>query len=387
MGVNRDDESRPYSDINAALSPTYNRFFESENRVSSYSLSPLLHYSRENSPGFTEDDDINRNLRLGLEWGLSEKFYLDQQDLFLTGVFQGRLTQDHSKQLRSTDTGTVNTDTNQLYRNLNTTLGAGVGYGRIRNVNPMIRSLRMNERLNALNTGQQMDMNDLRNASEQFTRINGYSQTYDRPEKYFWNDMDSEISTQLMALNPFDLFYLADVLSETIGQRLEGWEVSATVNLIHDVSYSKTENNLISTETSQLFRSTFLSPTISGRWYKNLDLNNQVGVRAQVSYLTNITDNDFSYTSLNIRAEWLHTITDRLLVQPHINYQRMMNDLNFSVLSAGSSFNYFVENNVSIFSTIRFSHTRDELTTTIDETRNRFQFNAGVRYYMRRGLF
>jgi hypothetical protein len=386
QGITRDDESRSITDLDANLSPTYHRFYESEDRVSSRSFSPGINYSRVNNPSFAQDDNLNRNLQFTLNGSVNERFYLDRQDLFIVGGFGGFLLQNHSKQLQRTS-GDVVVDLDRITRSLNSYISGGIGYGRIRNVNPMIRSLRLNERLKELNSGEQLNIDDLRKASEQFTRVNGYNQVYDRPEKYFWGDMDSEISTQLMELNPFDLFYLTDVLSETIGQRLEGWEVVARVNLIHLVSYSKNENNITGAETSQLNRSTLLNPALFGRWYKNLDLKNQVGLRADFSYNQDLSsDNDLSYYVLGARAEWLHTITDRFLAQPYISYQRRINDLNFSDLSAGSSFNYFVENNLSIFSTLQYSHIRGE-SASFTETRNRFIFNAGVRYYIRRGLF
>ncbi|TVR32889.1 MAG: hypothetical protein EA390_04635 [Balneolaceae bacterium] len=386
QGIDRDDESRSISDIDANLSPTYHRFYESEERVSTRSLSPRIKYSRVNNPGFTQDENLNRNFQFALNGSMSERFYTDRQDLFIVGSLGGFLIQNNSRRLQRTGDD-VNVDLVRLTRFLNSYISGGIGYGRIRNVNPMIRSLRLNERLNALDTNQQMNIDDLRKASEQFTRVYGYNQVYDRPEKYFWDDMDSEISTQLMELNPFDLFYLTDVLSETIGQRLEGWEVVTRVNLIHMASYSKNENKITGVETSQLGRSTLLNPTLFGRWYKNLDLKNQVGLRADFSYNHDLSsDNDLSYYVLGARAEWLHTITDRFLAQPFISYQRRINDLNFSDFSVGSSFNYFVENNLSIFSTLQYSHTRSE-AAAFTETRNRLVFNAGVRYYMRRGLF
>ncbi|MCC5941180.1 MAG: hypothetical protein JJU37_06510 [Balneolaceae bacterium] len=386
QGINLDEESRSLSEINANLSPSYYRFYESENRLSTRSLSPRINYSRVNNPGFAQDDNLRRNLQFVLNGSVSERFYFDRKDLFIVGGFGGFLRQNRLKQLQRTDNDVVS-EMERLTRFLNSYVSSGIGYGRIRNVNPMIRSLRMNERLNELDTGEQMTIDDLRNASEQFTRVSGYDEVYDRPEKYFWGDMDSEISTQLMELNPFDLFYLTDVLTEIIGQRLEGWEVIARVNLIHMVSYSKNENKITGTEFSQLDRSTLLNPSIFGRWYKNLDLNNQIGLRANISYRHDLSnDKDFSYYELGARAEWLHNITDRFLAQPFISYQRRINDLNFSDFTAGSSFNYFVENNLSIFSSIQYSYTRNELNI-FTETRNRFQFNAGMRYYMRRGLF
>jgi hypothetical protein len=386
QGITRDDESRSITDLDANLSPTYHRFYESEDRVSSRSFSPGINYSRVNNPSFAQDDNLNRNLQFTLNGSVNERFYLDRQDLFIVGGFGGFLLQNHSKQLQSTG-GDVVVDLDRITRSLNSYISGGIGYGRIRNVNPMIRSLRLNERLKELNTGKQMNIDDLRKASEQFTRVNGYSQVYDRPEKYFWGDMDSEISTQLLELNPFDLFYLTDVLSETIGQRLEGWEVVARVDLSHMVSYSKTENNMTGAKTSQLNRRTILNTNVFGRWFKNLDLKNQVGLRAGFTHGTQMdTGDDFSIYILSTRAEWLHTITDRFLAQPYISYQRFMNDQNNSSLSLGSSFDYYIENNLSIFSTIQYIYTKDE-AATFTETRNRFIFNAGVRYYIRRGLF
>lgn len=386
-GVNRDDDSRKFNDISGILSPTYNRFYESEERVSTRFLTPSINYNRFNNPGFAENENLNRQFELGLRGALNDRFYLDQRDIFLIRSFQGNFRQLHSKEFRNSDIDGTTTDMSRLQRNFSTTIGGGVGIGRLRNINPMIRALRLNERLNSLGSEQEMTLNDLRNASEQFTKVNGYNQVYDRPDKYFWGDMDSEISPNLMALNPFDLFYLTDVSSESIGQRLEGWEVVAQLDLNHSVNYLKTNDNIPDTESSQLNRTTMLSPNVMGVWYRNLDLKNQVGLTAQISYNTDIASgSNFSYYTLQTRAEWLHTITDRFLAQPYISYIRFMNDIKNQNLSVGSSFNYYVENNLSIFTTIRYTYIKNEINN-FSESRNRFQLNAGVRYYMRRGLF
>lgn len=75
-----------------------------------------------------------------------------------------------------------------------------------------------------MGSGLDFSTQDILDAATQFTEYDGYQQTYDRPEKHFWSDMDESTAPDLGSLSTFDMLFLTDVLDEAIGTRLEGWE-------------------------------------------------------------------------------------------------------------------------------------------------------------------
>ena len=375
------------------LSPHYIRYRESESRVSDYSLRPRIDYSFRNQTSYSNDEDIRDNLELYLFWVFNEKIYLADSDIFLTGIFSGFFNQ-HTLWEKEESQSTVEIDRKLLHRNFNPTLSIGIGYGRLRTVNPMIRSLRLNERLTSLDTGQNMNQKDIISAADHFTRLSGYQQSFDRPQKYFWEDMDEQLSTDLSALNPFDLLYLTDVTSEALGFRQQGWQVSATINLQHHVDYSHQGDNTGST--SNISTSTFLSPTIKGIWYKNLSLRHQIGAAGSFLYQKELDDDSLidDNNLLNLSANWLYTITDRLLINNSVSYFRIGRDQGpSSLMTFRSNADYYIENSFSLFVNIEYVYNWDStqvftdgsLTESIDE--RDIRFSTGLRYYLKRGLF
>lgn len=382
--------------ISSQIISNYRRYRESEARISDYSLSPFIDYSLFDQSSFSGCKEFERDFQFTLFWSFNEKFYRNNSDLFFTGSFYGTIRQfniqdeEHFQEV-------INVDETRLNRSFDPHLSLGIGYGRMRNVNPMIRSLRMNERLNSLNTGQTMGQNDITGAAEHFTRLNGYRRIYDRHQKHFWGDMDALLSSDLAALDAFDLLYLTDVTQEAIGSRQEGWEISAVATLQHSVNYSRNENEINGNSDNRTTKSTYLSPTLSGTWYKNLSLEHQIGVNGFFQYQVEINDESIfngDYNTLFVSINWLYTITDRILTNSIVAYQRTGRELyNSNRVSIRSEINYFLEDRFSLFSNLIFeynpnwsvSFANGTVTNSIDQ--QNFIFDVGLRYYFKRGLF
>ena len=395
----RQSDSRPESSsldrFSGQLAPVYFRYRESEPRISSYIIRPDFDFSIRESKTFGNEEFSERDAVLSLNWDFNEKFYLKESNLYFTGIFSGEFLEINSHEKSKIQSTTV-ADVSSLTRTFTPTLSAGIGYGRLRNVNPMIRAIRMNERLGVLNPGFGLSETDLFRAAEQFTQINGYAQIYDRPQKYFWGDMDEVLSADLSALDPFDLLYLTDTLQESIGSRSEGWQIEATAGLRYQVIYDSTEDETAGgTAQSNLSRSTLFTPNLSGVWAKNLSLRHQLRMNSSVHHLRDLRgDERLKMTTLNASANWLYSISDRILANTGVNYIRNSRELfSNSVYMARTEFNYFLENRVSLFGNLSFIYepesvvtiTGGEVTETIDQ--RSINFNAGVRYYMRRGLY
>ncbi|MEX0905483.1 MAG: hypothetical protein WD604_06235 [Balneolaceae bacterium] len=263
----QDEDNISDSNFSMQFSPDYSRFRESETRQSSLRAFSNFDYSGESG-----EDEKSREFQTRINLGATERFYQENSDLFFSGTFSGIFFQNRFRD-EETLQGTVIIDESLLNRSFSTTFSIGVGYGRVRNVNPMIRALRLNERFEALNTDQSLSVADVLTASEQFTRQEGYQRSYDRPLKSFWQDMDQLLSPDLSALDPFDLLYLTDTSVETIGQRQEGWEITGTAGIGYSANYIREEDDISGTTSSNLSQFTNFIPRIYGAWYKNLSWN------------------------------------------------------------------------------------------------------------------
>lgn len=391
-----DQNSAANHQYSSLITSNYTRYRESEARISEYILSPFINYSILDQNSFSSSESYNSDFQLVFLWNFNEKFYREDSDLFFAGSFYGVLNQS-KRQEEEHFQEAINIDETSLNRSFNPSLSIGIGYGRLRNVNPMIRSLRMNERLNALNAGQTLSQNDITNSAEHFTRLDGYRRSYDRHQKHFWGDMDNLLSADLAAIEAFDLLYLTDVTQEAIGSRQEGWEISALATLHHSLSYRRNEDKLTGSSNSRISKGTFLIPSVSGTWYKNLSLKHQIGFNGSFQYEMELGDESIlnrDYNTLLTSINWLYTITDRILTNTAITYQRTGRELfNSNRIYIQSEANYFLEDRFSIFCNLGFeyhpnssiSFANGTITNSIDQ--RSFMFDVGVRYYLKRGLF
>lgn len=378
--IQRADANSTEGGLSLQLAPVYNRFYESESRQSRYSFRSSVDYSLDasNDYGNNVEDETNYNFQLSTN--LSEKIYKNESDVFLTASLRGNFQQAKTE-YESSQTNSFLGNW-PFARQLETAATIGVGFGRLRNVNPSIRSLRLGERLNALNNGQSMTNQDYFSAADHFTQYSGYQSRYDRPQKYFWGDMDDMISPNLSALNPFDLLYLTDSTVEAIGTRKEGWEVQVSGTLDYSTRYTK---NISVTMENELSQETIFQPRISGSWWKNLSLKHQIAFSGQLQSFIWLNSNHNSTYVGDIQAQWLYTITDRILSTTNLALLHRFSG-NSGLISLNSGIDYFVENRFSIFTDIFMAHRPLFLNDGDSRSLDLF-VNAGLRYYFKRELF
>lgn len=211
-------------------------------------------------------------------------------------------------------------------------------------------------------------------AADQFTRFTGYQEIYDRPQKYFWRDMDEMIKTDLAALDPFDLLYLTDTTLEAIGTRREGWEVRAEATLNYSTRYTEDDTFQSGSNTSN---STTLQPAISGLWSKNLSLKHQLGLSGNIISLIRLNSDASNVTLANVSAQWLYTITDRILSRTSIILNQSFSNPKSGQITANSEVDYFIEDKFSLFSNILMVHRPKFLQENKDRRSVRIAYTAG----------
>ncbi len=400
---------------NISLSPRYNLYRESESRVFTLSSALNLGYERSSMKNQSSNDvakNPQNRLDTDLQTDFSLKKYLSAKVFLLGGGnFSIQYLRDYEE---NRENGTFVSDITMYERNINLNPRIGIGFGRIRNVNPVIRSVRLDERMRTLNQNTSLGQNQILNAAEQFTKYQGYQARYDRPEKHFWQDMNQATGSVLSGMDPYDLMYLTDVLDEAIGSRLEGWEVTVGGIFNYNGQLDRTEENTQGQAGTSLDRSFTVNKNLTGfvnaRWYKNLTLNHQIGVFGSVNQSHPLEDDSESSVnykrSASARAgvNWLWSVADRWLIVTTLlnDYMRRKRTLNQQVgdpadlinwtnrIILSSDVNYFIENQLSLTVGLngQLRHNGNNQDESILDSRNfASSLTVGLRYYFSRNLY
>jgi len=340
----------------------------------------------------------NSDARFSQSVDLSVKQYV-KDDFFVLAqldavvAFQERITDNTQDDEPSTDREVFNRDVLANPR-------IGIGWGRFRNVSPLIRAARLSERYQTL-TGSGFSNNEILSAAEQFTRFEGYQRRYDRPLKYFWGDMDGILSGKLNGLGTFDTFYINDVFSEALGDRFEGLEVFAGFGYNYINRLIREDNRI----TGNLDRQTlFIRDT---RIFANINWSKNLSLAHQISFV-GVTERGYSdddeaafdrihLTDLSFR--WLWNIADRFFLNSFLrdefvfingNEDANRPSVDQNDLTIGTSLTYFIENSLSLTGNFSFNYLSSESDRDLQEDFNdvyRFNIGASVRYYFGRNLY
>lgn len=396
------------------LNPHYNLYRESEARKFELNSSLYLNFQDRDQKweGIYDSSENPRNrleTRVQADF-LHRKYFSD--DLFLhgSGDFSARLIRRHGDQFEE---GEKISERRRFVHALEARPEIGIGFGRIRNVTPIIRAVRLDERLRSLQQGSGLTRQQLLNGAEQFTRFNGYQRRYDRSQKYFWRDMSTATGGSLSGLDTFDTMYLTDVLDENLGSRLEGWEVWGGARFSYSSNLERVEET--ENQIELLDRSRNISQTLHtftrGRWYKNLSLSHQIGMFGYASYAkplqnTNTSSIEQNWTiTARVGINWLWSVADRWLLRTGLSneyrlFDQMHNPNNNESekrrnwtdhIFLNNDLSYFVLNkvaiNVYLNSQLRYNRSRFG-NSPVDKKRE-FYLNYGIsmRYYFSRNLY
>ncbi|MCF7805233.1 MAG: hypothetical protein K9N46_13295 [Candidatus Marinimicrobia bacterium] len=199
----------------------------------------------------------------------------------------------------------------------------GIGWGRIRNVTPLLRALRFEERYRSLGREGAFSMDTRHTMAQLMAQERGFNVVHDRHHKYFWDAFHGQLPDLQSGLGPFDYFYLDDVLRENLGNRYEGCDVMLTLDyLVHNTE----DDNWDPTG----------GVSLRGRLFKNLTLEHQLGIRGRLHSSFALVDDDRDVSThnmkLNMVLQHLWVLSDRLnlantmsggvpLVEGDVSYQ------------------------------------------------------------------
>jgi hypothetical protein len=273
-----------------------------------------------------------------------------------------------------------NGDENQLdYATLDYTLKykLGFGKGRLRNVTPVIYAIRFQERSEYAGLTSNSSLETLQSLAQQFSKLDGYTKTGYRNEKFFWNDVNRiagiENNSSVFATN-----YVQESIFETIGVRKEGRRssVKAGIEFLGNHRYilESTTTNNYNSYYREVANHSIYSINANFEAYSNKSLNTQIGheVGFDVSFwdLSSKYSQDFidfTITSLFYKYDYLKQLADRMVFQlsntvtGQVAGGRYYDSTNFALMnSLNTNLYYFLEKSTVVRFNFNYMYTNIE---------------------------
>jgi hypothetical protein len=418
LSMKNDDDEYDNNNASLSITPIYRLFKESESNTTDVNVSgqAIVRQSKTTiEDNFSRETFRNPRQDLRLDGNGTWKNYFPTH--FYEGTSSALFIQNHSEQksnVRAFIPPSSSKTSSELTESLLLTRASvGIGVGRVRNVTPVIRALRLRERLRAVNQEASGDL--VEKAAVEFTRYPGYVSTYDRPQKHFWNALQDDVGNKSL----FESQYLNDVFSEALGERLEGYEFGARLQgSFFDYHFKSKSSGLFGDdEESDNFNGFLLGPQVAARIFTNYSLRGQFGIIATLSYDVALNEEDNPIKNLlatNARIEHLYSVMDRLLWQTSLTLDYLEVDpRGFGVqatsqrLGATSSLILFIEDRLNLsgnflwykttndpesslagfnpLNNITYFNSLASLPLTFEKQTN-WQISIGLNYYLDRNL-
>ncbi|MBL7959471.1 hypothetical protein JNL27_04450 [bacterium] len=383
LGQNRKSDGRSdyTSNQTFTLTPFYSYFRESEQRKVTFDAYMNSRFLFSKSRYDNSDGDYRWTTKLNSNrWQLHLK---NENRSFFSGNYYRITPEFNYNDDRDEYKNTYEDYSTFPYRDKNKStydsryydakLSLAFGIGRIRNVTPVVRALRLNERLKAFDKDLELDQSELEQAAVEFTRFPGYQNTYDRPDRFFWKSFPEKLST----LTPFETHYLNDVFDEVVGLRLQGSEIDlgariTRIDVLHKVK-SEYDN-----ATSKL-KATFAGPELSARLYNNYSLKGQIGFTGQGNWDFRMNEKDYNpiknAVQFLIGAEHLYVISDHVLwkINPSYLKVKVKSDNPFgddtytsSLMMLKSSLTYYIENRFNLEGSVNWSYLKNKPSSDLE---------------------
>ena len=261
-------------------------------------------------------------------------------------------------------------------------LQAGVAWGRIRDVTPLLQAQRVRERLIAMGRPPLSGDAVLRLASL-FARQSGYAQVFDRPDRRFWQDCFGPLVADGQPLTPFEVLSLKEVMVERLGTRRQGWRGDFGAEA--GTSMASDRHGTASA-----------TPVMNFVWSRNTDLNHQISLSATARYAwRSLALDDGGQGGISCEFEHLWIVADRVVwdttVGGILNYAEYSN-LNiisrFGSAAFRSNCDIYVEDRVRLSTGLGLNWSRNELAG-VAPRREQWDWGLsfGLKYDLERTLF
>jgi hypothetical protein len=383
------------------LDTDFRLYRENEQRIQSLDLSAGGDYQRSHN-GTALNESSGHTLGGRLAAGGFRDQYLNDGP-FLVGA-AANVGQSYSERILDRTANGETVADRSFGRRGSYNVTARVGWGRVRDVTPLIRAQRLSERLTALGHPR-LTRAQVQEVAEVLAREQGYRTVLDRPERSFWDDVLAPMLDPDRPLSTYEIFYLRDVMSEDIGPRREGTSLTASYGYGH----RRDDNEVV-------VRIDDRGPFLGITWVRNPTLNHQLAVGLVGSYRTvNYTRDypereDVSTREDYLRGEFsiqhLWTVADRYRLDTSLGFSGRYSEAERDDLRSirrdletrlGSSFRMFVEDNLSLVASLQGSNAQIDAETTGGSQPDiegeqyrrawRWSYRVGLEYYLDRFLY
>jgi len=332
------DYKRVSEDYSVSLSPGFLRSFESEKIK--YLLNAGINTYMEYSEYQNEEDEYNYIRRI---YNLLPRIngncnYYIKDNLFMNFSLDSRFNYYEVNDSQDFQ--------DRIDRQINTTSFWGIGIGKIREVSPIFRALRLRERAEALNRGITLTESQITKLADKFALYPQYANIYDRYEKYFWKEISPILGSDFENLSLSENLYLTEVMQEYI-KHYQGNEILLGINFWQDYEMERNGDKI---------RELYLGPSLSFNHYNNINLKYQIGIFSKISYLKYLTDDstEDSKFTIGFNNSHLLNITDRIRWDSRIgleyNYIWYENIDGYKIRATFTSIvDFFIENNFSLY--------------------------------------
>jgi hypothetical protein len=300
-------EKSIYNSFNTGLGSDF--FHSRQSEICTRTLRAQVdgYYARSHSAQ-SDSENSGHTLMGRYNLGLDAKRYLGTRPLgVIVGLDQGL---SYDERINSSRYESSTEETEQYSRRNTHGFEIGAVWGRARNVVPLIRAQRLSERLAAMGY-RRLTAAETQQVAEVFATESGYQRVFDRYSRHFWEDVLEPLLGE--KLDPYEIFYLADVMREDVGIRSQGTEVTAT--------WKYTGTNQFSSSATQEDHRRNRDAVLIARWIRNLSLNHQVTASCGARYsFYNTNFQGEEYASLLASLSHLWNVADRHLWTNSLSY-------------------------------------------------------------------
>lgn len=342
--------------FNLNFNPKYTFVEENDDFVLRNKLSTDYYNMNEkvNNYDYAEGKRYQKILNLNNEIEL--KKYNNSSTFYAVGANIALSYNDNESTVKMSNTNQENRSYNKIF-NQNYSAYIGFGFGKLRNVTPIVQAIRFQERLKTIgHINNDLDDNQIVELAQGISRMDYYPINALRSGKTYWKDFEKQNvynDLALKELSPYQFNYIMETFGENRVARFEGYNLS--VNLGVDYSNNISHRNSIDTKYNYLTEniSTFLS--LNAEYSHQLSLDQQLGLELNLKTFYNLNNKDVKLLSnlINARVNYSYEISDRFIFNLtnessiHLNQAEFINNNSLIINNLNADFYYFLADNLS----------------------------------------
>jgi hypothetical protein len=357
--------------INADMTGTYNH-----------------NYSESNSLGQPATNSRTNNYTAIINLNLNYNNYINSGNVFYSAGSTDRVVLNDSKGESNyfTPLKEYNGFKSQSY-----TFSLGAGIGKLRNVTPVVTAVRFQERLKQVNLlDKDLSNKTIEDLAGQFYKQSYYNSVYNRPDKYFWQDMDKILANDEVSLKDMNMYsdaYLRESVNEVRFLRNEGFVAGLNLQLNYQNQYTASNQGYYLSE--QLFA--------MGQAYINfshqMNLNSQLNFNLSLSGGPDVIAHPSERQQYSMAAGlgYDYELTDRLVASVNNTFYLLFGNYVVQQKLLSNYFNinmkYFVEDNLSLNIDYNwtYSDSKGPYYSSDRNIINTHSINIGFSYYIETG--